>query len=1066
VIPRRVRLAITIAFLFHGLFILSTRYRLSYDAYTHMLFANHYAENWFSLWETRWYTGFTVVSYPPLIHQLTALLMPILGFDAAFAFMLWMVMTLYPLGIYAFSRVFTGKAAASYAALASALLLPMYVAAHIFGQLPFLSGTLIALFGAASLDRYQREGGIHNLLLTVSLITTSMAAHHATLLVQPFLIFAVAVNCWTRFALTRTAPHLPDLLSKSRAVPGNARFAKQIGCKCHNQPLEIKDLRVSASQWLMPFRLSLFVILAVTFSILVIWPFWQWGMHQSIQTPIDHPSRHNFFVDPLAPVIFFWPMYGPLVVIIPFLLRKWPLRFLGLIISFIILFILGLGGTTPLPRLLFGDAWEWLTYDRFAFWACLTLTPFFGILFIQLKRRWMKRVSAGPRLASLRRNIFPALTFSVFTITVLGAWLTPLVFTTQPDPVNMRPIVDFLNKEDRSQWRYLTFGFGDQFAYLNLLTKATTIDGSYHTARTLPELRESGIGQVDTVYWAPKGIAAIGPILQKSGEHGVRWGFVNRKEFIPELRKNGWVYLRRLSNGVQVWENPQAVIPKPVKPPFTRPITSFSWGVLPILTFVTTSALAALRIWPLQTEKFLRGIHAFIVGLMPISLCFWYYRTIAEFPHERVYFIYDNALFFLSDALALLAVILWLSAKIAQPQTTNYREASWRDKLRFLHVQPTFITLLFALFLLSSLSILWSTDWRTSSYISLHLWLVFLLILSMRDWREAWKPAMLSFCAALSFQVLTGIVEFATQSTGFLKPLHVNWPGPLEPSMRGVSVVQLANGLRILRAYGTTPHPNILGGFALLSLLGPVSLFLANKKPNYPALILFSLGIVLIDITFSRSAWLGLIAFMFVLMLRSKHLERRCLFLLIATSVLTITLTLYPLRELVFTRISNAPVQTEQLSNFGRSWLNQQAVDMIRQHPLTGVGIGAFILELGRDALQGASIEPAHNILLLAGAELGIIGSILVGGLFISILFSIFRAQTLESILASAMLAGLGVISLFDHYLWSLAPGRLMLALALGLWAGSINDNFFISGWVAHNEKGQLIDSTRTNQRI
>ena len=325
---------------------------------------------------------------------------------------------------------------------------------------------------------------------------------------------------------------------------------------------------------------------------------------------------------------------------------------------------------------------------------------------------------------------------------------------------------------------------------------------------------------------------------------------------------------------------------------------------------------------------------------------------------------------------------------------------------------------------------------------------------------------MLGFCTALSFQVLTGIVEFATQSTVFLKPLQLNWPGPFDPSIRGVSVVQLADGLRILRAYGTTPHPNILGGFALLSLLGPASLFLANKKANYAALILFSLGIILMALTFSRSAWLGLITFIFVLILKSKHLESRRLFLLVATSVLTIILTLYPLRELVFTRLSNSPVQTEQLSNFGRSWLNQQAVDMIRLHPFTGVGIGAFILELGKDALQGASIEPVHNIFLLAGAELGIFGSLLVGGLFISIVWSSLQAQTPESILASAILAGLGIISFFDHYLWSLAPGRLMLALALGLWAGSLNDNSFNGGRVEPNAKSQLIDSTRTNQRI
>ena len=625
----------------------------------------------------------------------------------------------------------------------------------------------------------------------------------------------------------------------------------------------------------------------------------------------------------------------------------------------------------------------------------------------------------------------------------------------------MQPIVDFLKKGDRSQWRYLTFGFGDQFAYLNLLTKATTIDGSYHTARTIPELRESGIGQVDTVYWALKGIPAIIPILRESGEYGVRWGFVNpatvkaipvrwgvvhRNEFVPVLEQLGWIKLKTLDNGVLVYENPKSIIPECPAPPVTNPITSFSWGIFPLLAFVITSTLGSLRIWPIPAEKVLRGLHAFIVGLIPLSLCFWYYRTIAEFPHERVYFIYDAALLFLSDALAALAVILWLSVKITRPQITNYGEAPRRDKLRSQLAQLAFITFLFGLFLLSSLSILWSTDWRTSFSISLHLWLVFLFILSLRDWSAAWKPVMLGLCAALSFQVLTGFVEFATQSTDFLRPLHSNWPGPFDPSIRGVSVVQLADGLRILRAYGTTPHPNILGGFALISLLGPASLFLANKKPNYAALILFSLGITLMALTFSRSAWLGLFAFILLLILKSKHLDRKRLFLLVATSVLTIILTLYPLRELVFTRLSNSPVETEQLSTFGRSWLNQQAWEMIRQHPLTGVGIGAFIIELASYALPGASIEPVHNIFLLAGAELGIFGMIIVSGLFISIVLSIIKAQTPKSILASALLAGLGIISLFDHYLWSLAPGRLMLALALGLWAGSIKTTYSTPG--------------------
>lgn len=302
-ITRRVGIAVLIAFLCHGLFILTARYRLSYDAFTHMLFADHYAANWFSLWEPRWYTGFAVVSYPPLTHQLIALLVPLLGFEKAYALILWLITTLYPLGVYVFSRIFTGSASASHAALASALLLPIYVTAHIFGQLPFLTSTLLALFSAVSLNRYLRDGGLHNFLLTISLYATTMALHHATLLVQPFLVLAVVGN---------------HVLGNPRTTPCR-QFAMRLLLICP------------------------FLILS---SLLVIWPFWEWGAAQSMQIPIDHLSRHNFLSDRLALAIFFLPMYGPLVLFMPFLLRKWQPRFIGLLISFVFLLLLGLGGST------------------------------------------------------------------------------------------------------------------------------------------------------------------------------------------------------------------------------------------------------------------------------------------------------------------------------------------------------------------------------------------------------------------------------------------------------------------------------------------------------------------------------------------------------------------------------------------------------------------------------------------------------------------------------------------------------------------------------------------------
>jgi hypothetical protein len=554
-LPRRVRWAVLIGFLCHGFFILSARYRLSYDAYTHMLFADHYARGWFALWEPRWYAGFTVVSYPPLAHQLTALLIPLLGFDAAYAGVLWLVVSLYPLAVYAFSRAFVGRSASSNAALAAALLLPIYITAYIFGQFPFLTATLIALFGAAALGRYLRQGGALNLALAVSLAATSMAAHHATLLLQPFLALAV------------------------------------LGASISKQAVRSPILRGIA-----------YGLLSAVACWIVIWPFWQWGLGQVMQTPIDHLSRHNFLTDPQAQTMFFWPLYGPLAVVIPFAFWKWGWRVAGLQFSFFALLLLGLGGTTGLPRLLFGQGWQWLTYDRFSFWASLTLLPFFGGLLILFKRRWKQRSRSSGIPQAHRGRLLTGAVYAVFAVTALASWFAPLLVPLQPPAINMGPILDFLNQDHRSQWRYLTFGFGNQYTYLNLLTTATTIDGSYHTARSLPFLRSSGIAEIDMVMWSDKGLGALGPILQASDAYGVRWGFVARKEYVPELEKAGWLYCWTLSNGIDVWENPDAVLPASSGQPAAQPLAAFSWGTLPMLALVSTLVLAGLQLRSAQVQ--------------------------------------------------------------------------------------------------------------------------------------------------------------------------------------------------------------------------------------------------------------------------------------------------------------------------------------------------------------------------------------------------------------------------------------------------------------------------------
>jgi O-antigen ligase len=232
------------------------------------------------------------------------------------------------------------------------------------------------------------------------------------------------------------------------------------------------------------------------------------------------------------------------------------------------------------------------------------------------------------------------------------------------------------------------------------------------------------------------------------------------------------------------------------------------------------------------------------------------------------------------------------------------------------------------------------------------------------------------------------------------------------------------------------PHPNILGGLVLILLLGPLAFFLRREQPNHLALLLLIPGISLLALTFSRSAWLALIVFSVVLIWKWKHFDHKRLAILLVTIPLCFVITLFPYRELVQARTISTTSHAEEFSLIGRAWLNGEALNRIRESPLTGVGIGSFIIELARRAGEGYVIEPAHNLFLMAGAELGIPGLLLVMALFIFFAHRLFKTQNPNAILAGATLMGLGVIGLFDHYLWTLAPGRLMLGLVIGLFVG------------------------------
>lgn len=295
-------------------------------------------------------------------------------------------------------------------------------------------------------------------------------------------------------------------------------------------------------------------------------------------------------------------------------------------------------------------------------------------------------------------------------------------------------------------------------------------------------------------------------------------------------------------------------------------------------------------------------------------------------------------------------------------------------------------------------------------------------------------------------QAALAIAQFVSQRPLVPARLALPWlPGP-DLAIGGAPVVLDSSGERLLRAFGTFPHPNILGGYLALALvLLPV--LVASRRGALLALVpgmLLAGGLL---VSFSRAAWLA-VAVGWVVWWLSAVLSgnpasgsrlratrrvadrfRRPFFGLVAVvgvvAVLA-TLVLSPVGEVVAVRLSPRPANDlERGSIEQRLALDRHALTLIKRHPTFGVGAGNFGEASLEEGLQAVFGEPAHSVPLLIAAEMGVpgvlAGAILVGGVALFV-----RRNPRATAAALAACCAMGVLMLLDHYLWTMAPGRVI----------------------------------------
>lgn len=562
-------LALLITLIFHGALLLSGTYKGTYDAYVHIFFADHYERSWWNPWEPRWYTGFTMVSYPPLTHQLTALISKFSSLPTGFMIVMLVSTLTSTLGIYRFSRLWVDERPAMYAALLATVSSSIAETVHVFGQLPTMFVIGVMLNALPFVWRWVDDGDTISLFRGWSLLMVAAAGHHVTTLFG-MVFFSGPILATVLLRKFRT-PHSSE----------NHYDGEKIGIQKIGRLIKQRIARTAPSF----FRCGVFGVGLILILIITVLPYWLWSKSDPItQITIPHASRDSFIENTPAGLVFFLIPWGVLLVILPYAIYKgfgtanWILAS-----SLALLSLLGTGGTTPIPAMMLKGAFYILTLDRFTFWATIVILPFAGLFFESLLHGRLGQWIVGHFGNLWRVGLLGGLILAFIGTALFTANLTQFR-KFQPAPVNMTPIVEFLAKDNHDRWRYLTLGFGDQMAWLSAQTTALNVEGNYHSARRLPELTSTPIERLDGAkYTSIPGLGSLQAFLTNPQKYNLKYVFVNDDFYEPLLYFAGWHSLGKLENDVQIWERADvpplpASIPVQVYPAWQR----WMWGTLPV----------------------------------------------------------------------------------------------------------------------------------------------------------------------------------------------------------------------------------------------------------------------------------------------------------------------------------------------------------------------------------------------------------------------------------------------------------------------------------------------------
>ena len=270
------------------------------------------------------------------------------------------------------------------------------------------------------------------------------------------------------------------------------------------------------------------------------------------------------------------------------------------------------------------------------------------------------------------------------------------------------------------------------------------------------------------------------------------------------------------------------------------------------------------------------------------------------------------------------------------------------------------------------------------------------------------------------------IIYYTVTATIWFQSLLAMWQFINQKSLLGYIFLgepNLANSIGLAKdnwwstgrvlAYGTTAHPNILGGILVI-----LSLFLINHQKKKLALtsVTILLATAAITLTQSISAMTSLIIGSLLILLkpyyqRIANISKK---LLIGSGMIII------LTPLLINLTANS-FKIDSLVR--RSYLQTAAIKMLTKNPIAGVGLNQFTARVEEHSSTQEVVrfvQPVHHLGLLWLAETGILGILLI--------WVLIKKQSKKTIISLLIL--LPIVTL-DHYLLTQQSGLLLLIFTL-----------------------------------